>query len=328
MEASKDKYSDESSEGRKERRAHRDDFGVMETQASLRFDESFKEDHVSATSIGLSAPDPINRFSTSSSYENNEWHGIASDGLRQRRGAHSITAPDTLFKMFDSTEAMQDSSGSASPERKDGVDTPPYFGYTQSNQAVARTDLSNSSLLSDHDRPPAVTHLAQGIMLQSNVAPGLVPTPALMSYASSSSSFFAAPNIKKLPRSNFGSEPDAKTVSPFLVRADSKGIYKTRTRRVSSVSTMLELIERFTGPGAFWVGANRLNDHNGASIENEDGAVRRMSTPHFTNFGKYFDSWNAAIKIPRTISTESHPSQFRRSGSVWCDCNGMHGKYK
>jgi hypothetical protein len=288
VEASKDKYSDESSEGRQERRAHRDDFGVMETQASLRFDESFKVDHVSATSIGLSAPDPINRFSTCSSYENTEWHGIASDGLRQRRRAHSITAPDTLFKMVDSTEAMQDSSGSASPERKDGVDTPPYFGYTQSNKAVARTDLSDSSLLSDYDRPPAVTHLAQGIMLQSNVAPGLVPTPALMSYASSSSSFFAAPNIKKLPRSNFGSEPDAETVSPFLVRADSKGIYKTRTRRVSSVSTMLELIERFTGPGAFWVGANRLNDHNGASIENEDGAVRRMSTPHFTNFGKYF----------------------------------------
>lgn len=300
----------------------------METQASLRFGESFKEDHVSATSIGLSAPDPINRFSTSSSYENTDWHGIASDGLRQRRGAHSMTAPDTLFKMFDSTEAMQDSSGSASPERKDGVDTPPYFGYTQSNQAVGRTDLSDSSLLSDHDRPPAVTHLAQGIMLQSNVAPGLVPTPALMSYASSSSSFFAAPNNKKLPRSNFGSEPDAETVSPFLVRADSKGIYKTRTRRVSSVSTVLELIERFTGPGAFWVGANRLNDHNGTSIENEDGAVRRMSTPHFTNFGKHFDSRSATLEIPRTMSIESHRSQFYRSGSVWCDCNGMHGIYK
>ena len=298
VEASKDKYSDvESSEGRQERRAHRDDIGVMETQASLRFDESVREDRVSATSTGLVAPDPIPRFSTSSSYENADWHGIASvdqrprnaDGLRHRRSALVVAGPDTQFKQFDSAEAMQSSSGSASPERKDGADTPPYFGYTLSKRDIVPADLSDSSLLGDSDRPPAITHLAQGIMLQSNVAPGLNPTPALMSYASSSSSFFAAPNLKKLTRSNFGSEPDAETISPFLVRADSKEIYKTRTRRVSSVSAMLELIERFTGPGAFWAGANRLNDINGTSIESEDGAVRRISTPHFTNFGTYLD---------------------------------------
>ena len=296
VEASKDKYSDvESSEGRQERRAQRDDVGVLETQASSRFDESVKEDRASVTSTGATAPDPTPRFSTSSSYEHADWHGIASidqrprniDGLRHRRSAPVIAGPDAQFRRFDSAEAMQNSSGSASPERKDGVDTPPFFGYTLSSRAILPTELSDSSLLSDYDRPPAITHLAQGIMLQSNVAPGLVPTPALMSYASSSSSFFAAPSSKKLPRSNFGSEPDAETISPFLVRADSKEIYKTRTRRVSSVSTMLELIERFTGPGAFWAGANRLNDPNGTSIESEDGAVRRLSTPHFTNFGTY-----------------------------------------
>ena len=294
VEASKDKYSDESSEGRQERRA-RDDIGVMETQASSRFDDSAREERVSAASTGQVAPDPMPRFSTSLSYEAADWHGIASldqrprnpDGLRQRRSALVIAGPDTQFKPFDSAEAMQSSSGSESPERKDGADTPPYFGYTLSSRTMTSGDISDSSLLSDHERPAAITHLAQGIMLQSNVSPGLVPTPALMSYASSSSSFFAAPNAKKLPRSNFGSEPDTETISPLLVRADSKEIYKTRTRRVSSVSTMLELIERFTGPGAFWASTNRLNDLNGTSIESEDGAVRRMSTPHFTNFGTY-----------------------------------------
>ena len=153
-----------------------------------------------------------------------------TDGMRQRRRPK--------ISHIDNSNVPDDvatcSTGSSSPGRMDGVDTPPYMGYIQSNLAPLQVDFGGSPPSNGSSSFPTLSPLMKGIMQQRDVA-GQPST----SFSSSSSSFFstAHTDVHKKPKFSRSARPD--TTTPPLTRADSKEIYKTRPRRVSSVSTVL-----------------------------------------------------------------------------------------
>lgn len=231
------------------------------------------------------SPRGYNHASMHASFDDADWQspvalneGIkGTEGVRQRRRA-KIAHVDNSHAP---EEVATCSTGSSSPGRRDGADTPPYLGYIQTNLSPLQVDFGGSPPSNGSSSFPTLSPLMKGIMLQRDMA-GQSST----SFSSSSSSFFSTAHPKAPLKQMFGSSDQERDVlSPVLVRSDSRETYKTRPRRVSSVSTLLVFIERVTGPASSWVGTSRHHSSNGAA-HNDERTVRRISSPHFTDFGK------------------------------------------
>jgi hypothetical protein len=278
VEASKDKDSELDVPGH----GSKIDLEYADAEHGVRAGENIRESFISSPRKMMS-PRGHGHASMHASFDDADWHGTVdetmkgTEGVRQRRRA-KISLVDNNSHPPD--EVATCSTGSSSPGRRDGTVTPPYMGYIQSNLSPLQVDFAGSTPSNGSNSFPTLSPLMKGIMLQRDMA-GQSST----SFSSSSSSFFSNAHTKAPATPKFGSNDHGPVVlSAPLTRTNSKETYKTRPRRVSSVSTLLVFIERVTGPASSWVGTSRHHSTNGAA-HNDERAVRRISSPHFTDFG-------------------------------------------
>lgn len=280
MEASKDKDSELDVPGH----GSKTDPDYTDVDQGVRMAEN-ERGSVSSSPRKMMSPRGCNHASMHASFDDADWQNQVAvneavkgtEGIRQRRRAKIAHVDDNLHVP---EEVATCSTGSSSPGRRDGADTPPYMGYIQTNLAPLQVDFGGSPPSNGSSSFPTLSPLMKGIMLQRDMA-GQSST----SFSSSSSSFFSTAHPKAPLKQMFGSSDQERDVlSPVLARTDSREIYKTRPRRVSSVSTLLVFIERVTGPASSWVGTSRHHSSNGAA-HNDERTVRRISSPHFTDFG-------------------------------------------
>jgi hypothetical protein len=278
VEASKDKDSELDVPGH----GSKIDLDYADAEHSVRVGENVRESFISSPRKMMS-PRSRSHASMHASFDDADWHGAidesmkGTEGIRQRRRA-KVSHMDNNSHAPDDVTAC--STGSSSPGRRDGADTPPYMGYIQSHLSPLQVDFAGSPPSNGSSSFPTLSPLMKGIMLQRDMA-GQSST----SFSSSSSSFFSNTHPKAPVKAKFGRHDQGPDVlSAPLTRTNSKETYKTRPRRVSSVSTLLVFIERVTGPASSWVGTSRHHSSNGAA-HNDERAVRRISSPHFTDFG-------------------------------------------
>lgn len=278
VEASKDKDSELEVPGH----GTKVDIDYADAEHGMKSVEKERDSVISSPK--MMSPRGHNHVSMHASFDGVDWPSAVAmndatkdtEGIRQRRKAK--------IAIVDNSPAPDDiatcSTGSSSPGRRDGTDTPPYMGYMQSNLLPLEVDFIGSPPSNGSSSFPTLSPLMKGIMLQRDMV-GLSST----SFSSSTSSFFSTAHANVPIKQKFPcSEKAPEVVSPALTRTNSKETYKTRPRRVSSVSTLLVFIERVTGPASSWVGTSRHHSSNGAA-HNDERAVRRISSPHFTDFG-------------------------------------------
>lgn len=165
---------------------------------------------------------------------------------------------------------------------QNGLVTPPYKGYIQSHTSHEVTaELEEDASPSNH-APSSLSPLIRGIMRQRPQ----ISSAKSSAFASSSSSFFSAE--KKRRKKSITAIEDSPS-GDIEESANKREVYKSRPRRISSVSTLLIFIERVAGPASQWVVGEPLVSSNGIATVDDGVARRRQSSPHFTDFGMFIN---------------------------------------
>ena len=204
-----------------------------------------------------------------------QYQSIDVDGIRNRSSRRRSFGSKGIGVCFDDSHSSEWNA----QNHQNGLVTPPYRGYIQSHTIHEVTaELEEDASPSNH-ASSRLSPLTRGIMRQRPP----ISSAKSSAFASSSSSFFSAEKKKRKKSISAGED----SPSGDLETANKREVYKSRPRRISSVSTLLIFIERVAGPASQWVVGEPIVSSNGIATVDDGVARRRQSSPHFTDFGSF-----------------------------------------